>query len=85
MAGPPIDWSLLSFVLSPTGGSARYGAPAPGAGLQPANPEVDRMASLSRRARARTSARERRAARLIWASLLIFVFVAGIASRIWLR
>lgn len=32
MAGPPI-WPLFGFVLSPTGASARYGAPAPTAGL----------------------------------------------------
>lgn len=43
------------------------------------------MSRLSRSPYERTTARERRVAALIWATFLVFVFVAGIASRIWLR
>ena len=121
MAGPPLVWPLFSSALSPTSGSARYGAPAPTSGLtqpdgaerQPARrtgpaeviafkprsrrahgsrphhptqtAEVKTMSHLSRSSHDRVTARERRFATLIWASFLVFVFVAGIASRIWLR
>ncbi len=43
------------------------------------------MSRLSHTSQDRVTARERRFAALIWASFLVFVFVAGIASRIWLR
>lgn len=47
--------------------------------------EVRSRSHLSRTPYERVAARQRRGAALIWASLLVFVFVAGIASRIWLR
>lgn len=47
--------------------------------------EVRFMSRLSHIRRDRGTARERRVVAAIWASFLVFVFVAGIASRIWLR
>jgi hypothetical protein len=40
---------------------------------------------MSRVSQGRAPTRQRPFAALIWASFLVFVFVAGIGSRIWLR
>jgi hypothetical protein len=43
------------------------------------------MSRLSHTAHTHATARGRRLAALIWGSFLVFVFVAGFASRVWLR
>jgi hypothetical protein len=87
MAGPPVYWPLLSSALSPTGGlrspdrAARFNRQPP----RRPTPEVRFMSHPSHASHGRVTARQRRFASVIWASFLVFVFVAGIASRIWLR